>query len=251
VSSSTPRRVPGSTALGSPGRASLGASRRSPLQRCSVAQANGHRRWLLPAVADLGYLPRGVQLRGDLPVPEDRGPGGWALDLRCVLGIALLADRGGRGRRGGRCGDAPCSPLGTTTTNRARRGASPSTSTSVGMSVNARHSRASSLGAWAARRSCSSRGSGSRAPCSACATWRSRWTTRRAAAGFAPGGQVTVRVREPVVPQETVTCGIPGHHRSGREVVTELLSVEDGPLEFELSGRCGYETTFEYSSESA
>jgi hypothetical protein len=47
------------------------------------------------------------------------------------------------------------------------------------------------------------------------------------------------------------TCGIPGHDRSGREVVAELLSVDDGPLEFELSGKCGYETTFEYSSESA
>jgi hypothetical protein len=48
-----------------------------------------------------------------------------------------------------------------------------------------------------------------------------------------------------------VTCVIPGHHRSGREVLAELLSVEDGPLEFELSGKCGYEATFEYSSEAA
>jgi hypothetical protein len=60
-----------------------------------------------------------------------------------------------------------------------------------------------------------------------------------------------VRVREPVDPQETVTCVIPGHHRSGREVVTDQLRVQDGPLEFELSGSCGYEATFEYSSESA
>jgi hypothetical protein len=29
------------------------------------------------------------------------------------------------------------------------------------------------------------------------------------------------------------------------------VSVEDGPLEFELSGRCGYEATFEYSSATA
>jgi hypothetical protein len=41
---------------------------------------------------------------------------------------------------------------------------------------------------------------------------------------------------------------IPGHHRSGREVVAGPLSVEDGPLELELSGRCGYEASFHYSS---
>jgi hypothetical protein len=34
-------------------------------------------------------------------------------------------------------------------------------------------------------------------------------------------------------------------------VIAELLSVEDGPLEFELSGRCGYEATFDYSPEAA
>jgi hypothetical protein len=68
---------------------------------------------------------------------------------------------------------------------------------------------------------------------------------------FRAGGEVTVRVQEPVPDQETVTCVIPGHHRSGREVVAELLRVEDGPLEFELSGRCGYESTFEYSSDAA
>ena len=68
---------------------------------------------------------------------------------------------------------------------------------------------------------------------------------------YRAGGQVTVRVREPLVDQETVTCVIPGHHRNGREVIAELLSVKDGPLEFELSGKCGYESTFDYSSEIA
>jgi Protein of unknown function (DUF1326) len=67
---------------------------------------------------------------------------------------------------------------------------------------------------------------------------------------FRAAGHVTVRVREPLADQETVTCVIPGHHRSGREVVTELLSVHDRPLEFELSGKCGYESTFEYSSKA-
>jgi hypothetical protein len=68
---------------------------------------------------------------------------------------------------------------------------------------------------------------------------------------FRAGSRVSVRVREPVADQETVTCIIPGHHRSGREIVADLLRVEDGPLEFELSGKCGYEGTFEYSSGDA
>jgi hypothetical protein len=68
---------------------------------------------------------------------------------------------------------------------------------------------------------------------------------------FRAGSEVTVRVREPVADQEHVTCVIPGHHQSGREVVAELLRVADGPLEFELTGRCGYESTFDYSSEDA
>ena len=67
---------------------------------------------------------------------------------------------------------------------------------------------------------------------------------------FRAGGQVSVRVREPVERQEPVTCVIPGHDRSGREVVADLLSVEDGPLEFEITLKCGYEATFDYSSEA-
>ena len=67
---------------------------------------------------------------------------------------------------------------------------------------------------------------------------------------FRAGGQVSVRVREPVERQEPVTCVIPGHDRSGREVVADLLSVEDGPLVFELTDKCGYEATFDYSSEA-
>lgn len=65
---------------------------------------------------------------------------------------------------------------------------------------------------------------------------------------FRAGGEVSVRVREPVADQATVTCVIPGHHRPGRELLADVLEVEDGPLEFELSGVCAYESTFEYSS---
>jgi hypothetical protein len=66
---------------------------------------------------------------------------------------------------------------------------------------------------------------------------------------FRAGGEVTMRVREPLAESETVTCVIPGHHRQGREVIADTLAVEDGPLAFELSGRCGFESTFAYSSE--
>jgi hypothetical protein len=64
---------------------------------------------------------------------------------------------------------------------------------------------------------------------------------------FRAGDQVTVRIREPVADSEPVTCVIPGHHRQGREVIADRLAVEAGPLEFELTDRCGYESSFAYS----
>ena len=65
---------------------------------------------------------------------------------------------------------------------------------------------------------------------------------------FRAGGQVSVRVREPVERQEPVTCVIPGHDRTGTERHGELLRVADDPLGFELSGRCAYQSTFYYCS---
>ena len=67
---------------------------------------------------------------------------------------------------------------------------------------------------------------------------------------FRAGGEVTVRVRAPVPDQVPVTCVIPGHHQPGREVYAETLVVDDAPLDFELSGSCGYESRFAYSSEA-
>ena len=98
-------------------------------------------------------------------------------------------------------------------------------------------------GASAARPSFSSPGSGRRARCSACARCASRSTTRPVAAGSGRGAGQRPGPRAGGADQEPVTCVIPGHDRSGREVVADLLSVEDGPLEFELSGKCGYEAT--------
>jgi hypothetical protein len=67
---------------------------------------------------------------------------------------------------------------------------------------------------------------------------------------FRAGDRVTVRIREPVPDQETVTCVIPGHHQPGREVYAdELIARDDEPLNFEFSGNCGYESQFTYSSD--
>jgi hypothetical protein len=66
---------------------------------------------------------------------------------------------------------------------------------------------------------------------------------------FRVGGNVEVSVREPVPDQETVTCVIPGHHRTGRELISDTIEVHAGPLVFSVAGRCAYESTFAYSSD--
>jgi hypothetical protein len=65
---------------------------------------------------------------------------------------------------------------------------------------------------------------------------------------FRAGRYVEVRVTDPVADQEPVTCVIPGHHRPGAEFVGDQLRVDDGPLSYELSGRCAYQSTFDYAS---
>jgi hypothetical protein len=65
---------------------------------------------------------------------------------------------------------------------------------------------------------------------------------------FRAGRSVTVRIRARYEGTETVTCVIPGHHRSGREVNTDLIAASESGLGFEFEGVCGYETDFDYSS---
>ena len=65
---------------------------------------------------------------------------------------------------------------------------------------------------------------------------------------FRAGRSVTVRVRSAVEDAATVTCVIPGHDRSGREVHADLITVEEEGLGFEFEAVCGYEATFAYSS---
>jgi hypothetical protein len=64
---------------------------------------------------------------------------------------------------------------------------------------------------------------------------------------FRAGEYVEVRVAQPFEEEHTVTCVIPGHERTGREVVAESLDVQDGKLEFSFRGNCGYESDFAYS----
>jgi hypothetical protein len=64
---------------------------------------------------------------------------------------------------------------------------------------------------------------------------------------FRAGESVSVRVSGPYAGAETVTCVIPGHERTGRELVVEELRVDSGPLDFEYAGVCAYESTFDYA----
>ena len=59
--------------------------------------------------------------------------------------------------------------------------------------------------------------------------------------------RVSVRIRDRYDGEETVTCVIPGHERTGEELVADELVVDDGPLAFTYRGVCGYGSTFEYN----
>jgi hypothetical protein len=59
--------------------------------------------------------------------------------------------------------------------------------------------------------------------------------------------RVSVRIRDRYDGPETVTCVIPGHDRSGEELVADELVVDDDQLSFSYRGVCGYGGTFDYS----
>jgi hypothetical protein len=58
--------------------------------------------------------------------------------------------------------------------------------------------------------------------------------------------QVSVRIRDRYAGPETVTCVIPGHDRTGEELVADELVVQDDALSFSYQGVCGYSSTFDY-----
>ena len=59
-------------------------------------------------------------------------------------------------------------------------------------------------------------------------------------------GFVRVTAMEPVDCDESVACGIPGLGSPGQELRADLLKVDDGPLTWEMRGRCAFATTFDY-----
>ena len=40
---------------------------------------------------------------------------------------------------------------------------------------------------------------------------------------------------------------IPGHERRGEELIADELRVNDGTLDFEYHGNCGYSARFDYT----
>jgi len=62
------------------------------------------------------------------------------------------------------------------------------------------------------------------------------------------GPFVTFAAAAPVRSEEPVTCGIPGHDQPGTELLVEHMAVNDGPLQWDLHGRCGFASRFDYRS---
>jgi hypothetical protein len=63
--------------------------------------------------------------------------------------------------------------------------------------------------------------------------------------------RVEVRARSPVRSEETISCGIPGHDHPGEEWVADVLRVDEGPLSWEVVGRCAFATRFRYAGQAA
>jgi hypothetical protein len=61
---------------------------------------------------------------------------------------------------------------------------------------------------------------------------------------------LTVKTREAVKHDFSVTCGIPGHDHPGQEIRAEVFRYEAPPYAWELHGRCGFYTQFAYSSSA-
>jgi hypothetical protein len=62
------------------------------------------------------------------------------------------------------------------------------------------------------------------------------------------GEYVSVRTTEPFKTDLAVTCGIPGHHQQGQEIIADTFRVQDDDLQWEVTGRCGFVSEFSYSS---
>ena len=60
---------------------------------------------------------------------------------------------------------------------------------------------------------------------------------------------VMAKTARPVSSDAPVSCGIPGHDRPGQEIIAESFQVDDGALHWSVNGRCGFATSFAYSSD--
>jgi hypothetical protein len=60
-------------------------------------------------------------------------------------------------------------------------------------------------------------------------------------------GYIKVEAHEVVPSDVPVACGIPGLDRPGDEVVCTVMSVDDTPLSWQMQGKCGFATDFDYS----
>lgn len=65
------------------------------------------------------------------------------------------------------------------------------------------------------------------------------------------GAYVQVRASELVAAGGPVSCGIPGHDRPGQELRMSIMRVDEAPLEWDVSGRCGFASDFDYRSDDA
>jgi hypothetical protein len=63
------------------------------------------------------------------------------------------------------------------------------------------------------------------------------------------GDFVVARTDRPVVTGAPVPCGIPGHDRPGQEIVAQTFRVSDAPLQWDVTGRCGFASSFDYRSD--
>jgi hypothetical protein len=59
---------------------------------------------------------------------------------------------------------------------------------------------------------------------------------------------LTVRTKEAVPHDYSVSCGIPGHDHPGQEIRAEIFRYRDAQFDWEFRGKCGFATEFAYSS---
>jgi hypothetical protein len=62
-------------------------------------------------------------------------------------------------------------------------------------------------------------------------------------------GHVEARAAARYGTDSTVRCGVPGHDRSGYEVIMDVLQVGGGGFDFAFERRCGFAASFDYRSD--